>query len=335
MADLAEWLRERRQFPGESRARPIGEGGIGGRLLGPASPNASEDMGVILEDSGPAVGNAARDIGQMARQAAESAGDGARAAGHVDLEETARHAERLAQQMEREASSVTEERAVAAMRREAEALRRAIERNGDSMLPFDEAWDRRRQLDRTIRTWARDQDLFTNAGRMRELRRALNRQMTAAAEELGGGAADLWRSVNREAHNARTMLEMGLGERALSVGGGVGGATAQGQMLAETMDNPTLANAARTLAVRPGMQYLRMRTPGVMARGLEGLAGRLRSAGPNLGRYADMLERAAQRGGNHLAAAHYALSRRNPEYRQAIEAMSADTDEPDTESEEQ
>jgi hypothetical protein len=170
-------------------------------------------------------------------------------------------------------------------------------------------------------------DVLAGAGR--ELRGEFRGMMEDAMERASGPEArqQLAQSLER-VHVARTaqtgaerVARRGAGNRVLSPTdylagiGGVGGAGA-----AMGAGDPYTAMAIGGGAILAN-RLIRNREHAVAATALEGLSGTLRSLGtPQAARWSQLLEQAQQRGPQALAALHYAMQRRDPEYREAVEA---------------
>jgi hypothetical protein len=190
---------------------------------------------------------------------------------------------------------------------------------------FRTAHQQRQHLDRMIRSWANDPNLATVAGRLQTARRAVSRAMDEAAEGVDPALRSAWRQANRDYSVGAFADEYGRGAERLSVGGGMGGAVGTGVELA--MAGNPLASIPASLANRVMAQEQRMAFPGLRAATLEGLAPRLQAMGPRAQQWAATLRAAQQRGQQSLAAAHYALSRQDPAYRQAVEAAQSQEQE--------
>jgi hypothetical protein len=182
---------------------------------------------------------------------------------------------------------------------------------------FRTAHAQRQHLDRMISSWAQDPNLATIAGRLQTARRAISRTMDEAAESVDPSLRSTWREANRDYATGAFVDEYGRGAERLSVGGGIG--TQVGAGLQTALQGVPGGGAIQMMAGREVAQQQRMLSPGLRTVALEGLADSLRALGPHAQRWAAQLEAAGQRGPTALAALHYALQRRDPEYRAAVE----------------
>lgn len=211
-----------------------------------------------------------------------------------------------------------------------------LQSGGD--MSMRDAWAQRQLLDDMIGAYARDPNLSRLSGRLQTVRDALSAEMEAAAARSGQGGA--WRQASRDYQVGAFMRDQGQGASRLSVGGGMGGATAAGQIAAEmvTTGSPgAVAMAApRMIAAREAAQAGRMIQPGVRAvlgersadwqrRGAEMMLRAAQRDPGRFGRFARVLQEAASRGAPALTTTHYTLAAQDAEYRRLLaELASAD-----------
>lgn len=231
--------------------------------------------------------------------------------GHVDLSDVAEEMERVALEYERipvggaEVARTLRERIIEPLR-------------GQGRMTFSEAHVQRQVLDDMIRTWSGEANLSTAGGRLRSARRALSRAMDEAAERVDEGMREAWRQANRDYSTARFVEQYGRGAERLNIQGGLGGSAAAA--VGTALHGP--GHVVQDVINREAMQWQRVNWPGYRTRLLEAAA---RLGDPRLGRYADVLRAAFERGGPPAAAAaHYVLGRTRPDYREALEATRED-----------
>jgi hypothetical protein len=186
-------------------------------------------------------------------------------------------------------------------------------------MSFGDAHQQRRTIDDMITRFSPDPNLSSVAGQRQQLRQYVSDAMGDTAQRAGLG--DEWAGANRRYSLGAFMDEYGRGGERLNAQGGIGGAISRaGGMLQAAGGNPM--GAAQMFAGPAVQQEMRMRVPGLQVRTLRRLIPAMRSAGPALQRAARLLESVQQRGEPAVAAAHYLLSRRSPEYRLMIENAS-------------
>jgi hypothetical protein len=183
-------------------------------------------------------------------------------------------------------------------------------------MSFGDAHQQRRTIDDMISRFSPDPNLSSVAGQRQQLRQYVSDAMGDTAQRAGLG--DEWAGANRRYSLGAFMDEHGRGGERLSPQGGISGAISRaGGMLQAAGGNPM--GAAQMFAGPAVQQEMRMRVPGLQVRTLRRLIPAMRAAGPALQRAAHVLTAAQQRGSAAVAAAHYTLSRRSPEYRAMIE----------------
>lgn len=204
-------------------------------------------------------------------------------------------------------------------------------------LSFSDAWAQRQMLDDMIGSYQRDPNLSRLSGRLQTVRDALHAEMTRAAQDVGLGRA--WQGASRDYQVGAFMRDSGRGGQRLSVGGGMGGANAAGDIVAEavTSGSPTQVALAvpRQMAGRAISQETRMAFPGVRARVGEASAGiqrttadalyRLAQTEPaRLGPLAAPVLEAGGRGSAALLSTLYVLSQRDARARQILNDLQAE-----------
>jgi hypothetical protein len=263
--------------------------------------------------------------------------------------------ELIAQTADEAGARIPASRVVAAAEREAQRLehlgtdtaRRAAQRIRREVAPLaqrpdmslSDAWRLRRHFD-SMADFSRGagaDDVARTAGeQFRALRTSLDREMDSALATVGLGQQ--WDEASRMAQLGIISDEAGAGFRRLSVGGGIGGATATGDMVADAVrtGNPLRVAAAipQTVIARAAGQEARMVAPGMIAQTRQAsadaqrsIADRLydlaRSQPQALGRFARPIMEAAARGSAALSATHFVLMQREREYRDLVEQLDA------------
>jgi len=161
-------------------------------------------------------------------------------------------------------------------------------------------------------------------------RRTLGDALSGAAESVGRG--DEWRQARSAHAMLRDLEEIGQGAARRNVQGGIAGGRHRSTAL-QRIGHGDLIGGVVEGAVGPFLQNeYRHRLPGLQRRVLQRLIPALEAASPTLQRAADTLRGAMDRGSPAVAAAHAALSRSNPAYRQAVTALEErDAGEPSAE----
>jgi hypothetical protein len=206
-------------------------------------------------------------------------------------------------------------------------------------LSFSDAWAQRQMLDDMIGSYQRDPNLARLSGRLQTVRDALHGEMTRAAQDVGIGSA--WQGASRDYQVGAFMRDWGRGGARLSVGGGMGGANAAGDIAGRAIENGSAGEVAmavpRQLAARALSQETRMAFPGVATRVREASAGiqrttadalyRLAQTEPaRLGPLAQPILEAGGRGSAALLSTLYVLSQRDARARQILNDLQ-ETDE--------
>lgn len=199
-------------------------------------------------------------------------------------------------------------------------------------LSFGDAWRQRQMLDDMIGGWERDPNLSSLTGQLQAIRDALHAEMTRAAQRAGLGQR--WAEASRQYQVGAFMREYGRGGDRLSVGGGMGGAQAAGDVVSQAVTGGNAADLAlavpRQMLGRAISQETRMAFPGVRARVGEASAGLQRDAAAALyqlaqaqpaalGRYGPLILSAGSRGPAALATTVYVLSQKDAEARRIFE----------------
>lgn len=204
----------------------------------------------------------------------------------------------------------------------------------EGSMTMSQAWRQRQMLDDMIGESRRDPNLARLTGQLQRIREALHAEMNTAARQAGLGSQ--WAESSRGSQVGAFMREHGRGSTRLSVGGGMGGADAAGDIVAEavTSGSPGRIAAAvpRQMAARALSQETRMAFPGVRARVGEASASTQRSIADRLLEFArtrpqdlgfevaQEIIQAATRGEAALAATTHVLAQRDERVRQALAA---------------
>lgn len=198
-----------------------------------------------------------------------------------------------------------------------------------------QAWRQRRMLDDMISVFERDPQMSTLSGQLQAIRRELSSEMEQAASVAGVGPQ--WAASSRDTQLGIFMREHGRGSERLSVGGGVGGAAATGDLVSQavTTGSPlaVAASIPQAWAARAASQEARMLFPGVRAVAGETSASVRRSvadalyrharSGSLLRRYSDVpavraLMDAARRGHTSFSTALSVLAQRDAQVRELM-----------------
>lgn len=143
-----------------------------------------------------------------------------------------------------------------------------------------DAWAQRQLLDDMIGGYQRDPNMAALSGRLSAVRRALSDELGGAMASAGLGPQ--WAHGSRDYQVGAFMRDHGRGADRLSVGGGMGGAQAAGDLVAQavTSGSPMQMAAAvpQQMLGRHISQETRMAFPGVRARVGEASAAGQRSA---------------------------------------------------------
>ena len=185
------------------------------------------------------------------------------------------------------------------------------------LMDFRQAHRLRRQLDQDSGAFSRASDPtdVSVAGGAASARDDLNAMMNEALDSVDPALRGQWRGANRA-----YMLERLLADNARQSGSRLPGAIAEGVASATgNVGGAVMARAAGGIVSRYGA--------GLRVRALDAIIPAMRSGSPALQRAARLLESAQQRGEPAVAAAHYLLSRRSPEYRLMIENASEEGQE--------
>lgn len=207
---------------------------------------------------------------------------------------------------------------------------------GTEAIPFDDAWRLRRGYDRRARfgdTTPSDEVAGEAGGMFRQLRDVTADELEAAASR-GERGAD-WMSAMREASIGRFMEQHGRGGQRLSTQGGMAGANATGDIIADAINSGSITQMAtmipRSIAARWLGQEQRMMAPGLRAvageraaAGMRGVSRRLyalaqRGLLPPDTPGARQLTEAAARGETAFTTAVHVLSQRDAEFREAMQ----------------
>ncbi len=177
-------------------------------------------------------------------------------------------------------------------------------------LGWQRAHDLRQSLDEQSGTLRRASDPtdVSTAGGAAEARDVLGQLMNRAAEDVDPALRETWRTANRR-YALRSLLNDQSNGSARRLMPNIAEA-------GELVTNPTGAPQMRLAA---GL-YARY-SPALRTRTLQAIVPQLRAMGPRAARWADTLEQASRRGNTALATAHFAMSRQDPDYRQAVERM--------------
>ncbi len=280
------------------------------------------------------LGQGGRDTMGLIAQTADESGVRVPVRGIVE------RADALARVLE-ESGSATAMRSAQRIRAEVAPLQSRAE-----MTP-SQAWRLRRTYDELADFSGRSADdaaLFTG-DQFVQLRRAIDSELDNAMEVAGVGPQ--WHEASRMTQLGVLSEKVGAGARRLSVGGGIAGAQASGDIIARTLmeGNPLTLPlrlpmaAVNTVAARAMGQEARMVAPGAIARMREESAGYQRSAADHLyriarerpaalGQWAAAIAEAGARGTAALSTTINVLAQRSPEARQAMEdAQGLETDE--------
>jgi len=207
---------------------------------------------------------------------------------------------------------------------------------GREAIPFDDAWQLRRSYDRRADFGDRtpsDEVAASAGGMFRQLRDVAADELEAAALQ-GGRGAD-WQRAMRQSSIGAFMERHGRGAQRLSTQGGMGGATATGDIIADAVSSGSpmqmVTALPRSLAARWLGQEQRMLAPGIRARAGEMAASGMRSVSHRLYALAQrgmlpsdtpaarQLIDAAARGEAAFETTLYVLSQRDAELRQAMQ----------------
>lgn len=301
------------------------------------------------------LGQGGGSIPRMDRAAADAATLGERAierAGDVSRDLTARGVDVPASRI----LSRADELAAGSRSQPSALAQRAAERiegevapmRGRDGIPFEDAWRLRRSYDRRASfgpTRPPPDEVAGEAGGMfRQLRDVTADELEDAA--LRGERGADWMSAMRESSLSRLMEQHGRGAQRLSTQGGMGGATATGDIMADAVNSGSLWQMAtavpRSIAARWLSQEQRMLAPGVRAvmgeraaAGMRGVSRRLyalaqQGALPPDTPGARQLVEAAARGETAFATTLHVLAQRDAELREAMaefEALQAEQQE--------
>ncbi len=203
---------------------------------------------------------------------------------------------------------------------------------------FQDALSTRQSLDTLGRSGSAtqtDPTLIAAAPQFRALAGTQRQSLRDVAAQAGRGPQ--WEGANRMSELGHLSDEAGGGFRRLSVGGGMGGATASGNLAAELVTNPTpmgvVAAVPRAMAGRAIAQETRMMQPGVRAvvgeasaRGRRAIADRLFESARSGAlqqlaagsRSIQQLVQAATRGEAAFRTSLHVMAQRDPEVRQLM-----------------
>jgi len=193
---------------------------------------------------------------------------------------------------------------------------------------FADAWESRRQLNNPA-IW-RDNEGYLGPAKehSRALYRIISDEMEAAIGGVDPGLVDAWRNHSR-VYSITSPIVRGAGEAAvrsaknkglLWVLGAMGGASILG---GGEFDAQRAGSAATAVAVGA----LAHKVPALRARYHTIAAALARSRPEALGRFAGALQTAASRGPRAVAAAHFALWQREPEYRRTLREQAGEETE--------
>jgi hypothetical protein len=207
---------------------------------------------------------------------------------------------------------------------------------GTEAIPFDDAWRLRRGYDRRASFGDRtpsDEVAGEAGGMFRQLRDVTADELEAAAMR-GDRGAD-WMRAMRESSIGRFMEQHGRGAQRLSTQGGMSGATATGDIIADAVSSGSVGQMVtalpRSLAARWLGQEQRMLAPGIRARAGEAAAGGMRTVSQHLYSLANrgllppdtpgarQLVDAAARGSAAFETTLHVLAQRDAELRQAMQ----------------
>lgn len=208
-------------------------------------------------------------------------------------------------------------------------IRRYTEAHPEGAVPIDDIADDWRAFGDPANF--RDGQPWNTLGRSRRgLRSEFRNLMEGAMESASGpesrgelaGALERVHAARTAERGAERVQRRNSGNRVLSLtdyitgAGGLGGAG----VFAGAGDPVTAGGVA--LGAIALNRLARPREHAIGALVLEGLSNRFRALGtPQAARWGQILDAAQQRGQAALAAAHYTMSRQDPDYRQAVEAM--------------
>lgn len=283
--------------------------------VAPRSEQAASDLADLRRGGGDAMG--------LIATTADEAG------ARIQSRAITNEAERIARELEGEGLQTSID---AARRIRAEVAPLA----GRPEMTVTQAHRLRRRLDE-LATFGRgpgaDMPARASGEQFAALRRTLDREMDSALGSVGLGRQ--WDEASRMSQMGIISDEVGAGHRRLSTTGGIGGATATGDIVADAMRSGSLGQMVtavpRAIASRAVTQETRMLAPGVVARVSEGTAGAQRSIADRLlelamsrpsdvGRYAQQIIESAQRGLPALLATIHVAAQQDPQMRRALEA---------------
>jgi hypothetical protein len=171
------------------------------------------------------------------------------------------------------------------------------------------------------------QGLGRVSGRLAQSRRMLNEEMTDQALQTDPALALEWQQANRDYSVPAFLSTFGQQADRLNQQGGISGALSRAQGAAQLLYGNPLG-AVEAVGGPMVQQEIRMMLPGLQARHLRRVVAGLQArGGPRSVRWLQMLQQAESRGPVAAAAVHSMLSRTDPEYRSAVQALEEDEEQ--------
>lgn len=211
-------------------------------------------------------------------------------------------------------------------RRQALLPGRGAEGPAGPPVPFSQAWEERMHLD-DLAGDLPAQGLGRVSGRLAQSRRMLNEEMTDQALQTDPALALEWQQANRDYSVPAFLSTFGQQADRLNQQGGISGALSRAQGAAQLLYGNPLG-AVEAVGGPMVQQEIRMMLPGLQARHLRRVVAGLQArGGPRSVRWLQMLQQAESRGPVAAAAVHSMLSRTDPEYRSAVQALEEDEEQ--------